>query len=136
MRTLPLPFFWATWNFSKNQSAAKSLLMHLSRASSAEKMVAASNGYDLPSFAKFTDFRTWAEEGPPKGTLYRYCNPYNHQTLSVAAAPALHKIADQGIYNRGHQAPQMTVRRFKGETMNKTLDYAGGGRIWRASCCN
>ena len=25
-----LPFFWGIWNFSKNQSAAKSLLRHLS----------------------------------------------------------------------------------------------------------
>src|SRR3954470_20460158 len=62
-----LPFFWGIWNFSKNQSAAKSLLVHLSQRSSAEKMVQASGGYDLPSFAKFTDFPTWAEEGPPKG---------------------------------------------------------------------
>ena len=25
------------------------------------------------------DFKTWAEEGPPKGTLYHYPNPHNHQ---------------------------------------------------------
>ena len=50
-------------------------------------MVAASGGYDLPSFEKLTDFKTWAEEGPPKGTLYHYPNPHNHQILSVAAAP-------------------------------------------------
>jgi len=30
----------------------------------------------------------WAEEGPPKGTLYHYPNPHNHQVLSIAAAPA------------------------------------------------
>src|SRR5262249_31364319 len=65
-----LPYFWGIWNFSKNKSAAKSLLVHLSQRSSAEKMVAASGGYDLPSFASFTDFKTWAEEAPPKGTLY------------------------------------------------------------------
>ena len=41
-----------------------------------------------PSFASFTDFKTWAEEGPPKGTLYHYPNPHNHQILSVGAAPA------------------------------------------------
>jgi len=99
-----VPFFWNIWNFSKNQSAAKSLLVHLSQASSAEKMVIASGGYDLPSFEKLTTFKTWAEEGPPKGTLYHYPNPYNHQTLSVAAAPAPHKIAEQ-IYNQGHPDP-------------------------------
>ena len=119
-----LPFFWGTWNFSKNQSAAKSLLMHLSTASSAEKMVVASGGYDLPSFEKLTTFKVWAEEGPPKGTLYHYPNPYNHQVLSVAAAPAPHKIAEQ-IYNQGIQT-QMAVRYFKGEALDKTLDWASG----------
>jgi ABC-type glycerol-3-phosphate transport system substrate-binding protein len=117
-----LPFFWGTWSFSKNPSAAKSLLKYLSQASSAEKMVAASGGYDLPSFEKLTTFKTWAEEGPPKGTLYHYPNPHNHQTLSVAAAPAPHKIAEQ-IYNQGI-ATQMAVRYYKGEAMDKTLDWA------------
>src|SRR3982751_5812419 len=53
-----LPYFWGTWNFSKNKSAAKSLLVHLSQRAAAEKMVAASGGYDLPSFANFTTFKT------------------------------------------------------------------------------
>lgn len=117
-----LPFFWGTWNFSKNQSAAKSLLTHLSQASSAEKMVEASGGYDLPSFEKLTTFKTWAEAEPPKGTLYHYPNPYNHQVLSIAAAPAPHKIAEQ-IYTQGILT-QMVVRYAKGETMNDTLDWA------------
>jgi hypothetical protein len=119
-----LPFFWCTWNFSKNQSAAKSLLLHLSKASSAEAMVAASGGYDLPSFEKLTTFKTWAEAEPPKGTLYHYPNPHNHQILSVAAAPAPHKIAEQ-IYNQGIQT-QMAVRYFKGEALDKTLAWAEG----------
>jgi ABC-type glycerol-3-phosphate transport system substrate-binding protein len=119
-----LPFFWCTWNFSKNQSAAKSLLLHLSKASSAEAMVEASGGYDLPSFEKLTTFKTWAEAEPPKGTLYHYPNPHNHQILSVAAAPAPHKIAEQ-IYNQGIQT-QMAVRYFKGEALEKTLDWASG----------
>ena len=34
------------------------------------------------------DFKTWAEIGPPKGTMYHYPNPHNHQILSIAAAPA------------------------------------------------
>ena len=117
-----LPFFWGTWNFSKNQSAAKSLVTHLSQASSAEKMVIASGGYDLPAFANLTTFKVWAEEGPPKGTLYHYPNPHNHQTLSIAAAPAPHKIAEQ-IYTQAIQT-QMVVRFAKGEAMDKTLDWA------------
>ena len=117
-----LPYFWCVWNFSKNVPAAKSLITHLSQASSAEAMVAASAGYDLPAFEKLTTFKTWSEEGPPKGTLYHYPNPHNHQTLSIAAAPAPHKIAEQ-IYTQGLMT-QMAVRYYKGEPMEKTLDWA------------
>jgi ABC-type glycerol-3-phosphate transport system substrate-binding protein len=117
-----LPYFWAIWGFSKNKSAAKSLLMHLSTRAAAEKMVAASGGYDLPSFEKLTDFKTWAEEGPPKGTLYHYPNPHNHQVLSVAAAPAPPKIAFQ-IYTQGVQT-KMIVRYLQGEALEKTLAWA------------
>ncbi|ODT20991.1 MAG: ABC transporter substrate-binding protein [Kaistia sp. SCN 65-12] len=119
-----LPFFWGVWNFSKNQAAAKSLLTFLSQAASAEKMVVASGGYDLPAFANLTTFKVWAEEAPPKGTLYHYPNPHNHQTLSIAAAPAPHKIAEQ-IYTQAIQT-QMVVRFAKGEAMEKTLDWAAG----------
>jgi ABC-type glycerol-3-phosphate transport system substrate-binding protein len=117
-----VPYFWGVWNFSKNQAAAKSLIVHLSQRPVVEKMVEASNGYDLPSFANFTDFKTWAEEGPPKGTLYHYPNINNHQVLSIAGAPAPHKIGEQ-IYVQALQT-QMAVRHFRGEAMEKTLDWA------------
>ena len=76
----------------------------------------------MPSFEKLTRFKVWAEEGPPQGTLYHYPNPYNHQILSVAGAPAPHKIAEQ-INTQGIQT-QMAVRHFKGEPLEKTLDWA------------
>jgi ABC-type glycerol-3-phosphate transport system substrate-binding protein len=117
-----LPYFWGVWNFSKNIPAAKSLLTELSQPASAEKMVAASGGYDLPSFANLTTFKTWAEEGPPKGTLYHYPNPYNHQKLSVTAAPAPPKIAHQ-IYTQAIHT-KMIVRHMQGEAMEKTLAWA------------
>ena len=117
-----LPFFWGIWNFSKNVPAAKSLLAHLSTPAVVESMVVASGGYDLPSFENLTKFKVWAEEGPPKGTLFHYPDPFHHQTLSVACAPAPHKIAEQ-IYNQGIQT-QMAVRYFKGEALEKTLDWA------------
>ncbi|MSO77830.1 MAG: extracellular solute-binding protein [Alphaproteobacteria bacterium] len=116
------PTFWATWKFSKNKPAAKSLLAYLSQPAAVEKMVAASNGFDLPSFANMTELKTWAEEGPPKGTLYHYPNPHNHQILSVAATPAPHAIAVQ-IYTHGLMC-KLAVRHFQGEAMEKTLDYA------------
>jgi ABC-type glycerol-3-phosphate transport system substrate-binding protein len=116
-----LPFFWGTWSFGKNKSAAKSLLRHLSSADSAQKMVEASKGYDIPSFANLTTFKTWGEVGPPKGTLYHYPNPHNHQTLSVAAAPTPHKIAVQ-IYTQGIMT-KMIARHLQGEPMEKTLAW-------------
>ena len=117
-----VPYFWSIWGFSKNKSAAKSLLTHLSQPDAIERLVAASGGYDLPSFDKFTTLKTWAEEAPPKGTLYHYPNPHNHQILSMAAAPSPPKIAQQ-IYTQGLMT-KMTVRHLQGEPMEKTLAWA------------
>jgi len=117
-----LPFFWGIWNFSKNKPAAKSLLVHLSQPAVIEKLVSASSGYDLPSFANLTTLKTWAEEGPPQGTLYHYPNPHNHQILSIAAAPSPPRIARQ-IYTQGLMT-KMTVRHLQGEPMETTLAWA------------
>ena len=77
-----LPYFWSIWNFSKNKEAAKSLLVaSVASRRRSRRLVAASGGYDLPAFEKLTTLKTWAEEGPPKGTLYHYPNPYKHQIL-------------------------------------------------------
>ena len=96
--------------------------MHLSQPAAIEKLVAASSGYDLPSFANFTTLKTWAEEGPPKGMLYHYPNPHNHQILSIAAAPSPSRIARQ-IYTQGLMT-KMTVRHLQGEPMETTLAWA------------
>jgi ABC-type glycerol-3-phosphate transport system substrate-binding protein len=119
-----VPFFWGIWNFSKNIPASKSLVMHLSQPASIEKMVVASGGYDLPSFEKLTTLKVWAEAEPPKGTLYHYPNPHNHQVLSVAGAPAPHKIAEQ--INTSSLQCQMAVRHAGGEAIEKTLTWATG----------
>ena len=115
--------FWGIWNFSKNQNAAKSLLTALSQADAIESMVKASAGFDIPAFANLMTLKVWAEEGPPKGTLYHYADPYKHQILSIAAAPAPHKIAVQ-IYRQGLQT-QMVVRyALRNEPMDKVLGFA------------
>ncbi|HLX18006.1 MAG TPA: extracellular solute-binding protein [Bradyrhizobium sp.] len=119
-----LPFFWTTWSFSKNKEAAKSLLVHLSKPTSIEKLVVASGGYDLPAYEKLTTLKVWQEEGPPKGTLYHYPNPYHHQTLSIAASPAPPKIAQQ-IYAQA-TLTKMCLRYFRGDTMERTLAWAEG----------
>jgi len=117
-----LPYFWGIWNFGRNKTAAKDLILFLSTRPSVEKMVVASQGYDLPAFEKLTDFKVWAEEAPPKGTLYHYPNPHNHQILSVAAAPAPPKIAHQ-IYTQAIQT-KMVVRFMRGEPLDRTLGWA------------
>jgi ABC-type glycerol-3-phosphate transport system substrate-binding protein len=119
-----VPFFWGIWNFGKNIPAAKSLVRHLSTPAAIEKMVVASGGYDLPSFEKLTTLKVWAEAVPPKGTLYHYPNPHNHQVLSVAGAPAPHKIAEQ--INTASLQCQMAVRHSNGEAIEKTLAWAEG----------
>ena len=117
-----LPYYWGVWSFAKNKAAAKALLVHLSTADAAGKMVEASKGYDVPAFDKFTTFKTWQDVGPPKGTLYHYPNPHNHQTLSIAANPAPPKIAQQ-IYVQA-TLTKMIVRHLQCEAMEKTLAWA------------
>jgi ABC-type glycerol-3-phosphate transport system substrate-binding protein len=119
-----LPFFWTIWAFSKNKEAAKSLLVHLSQPSSIEKLVVASGGYDLPAYEKLMTLQVWAEAEPPKGTLYHYPNPYNHQKLSIAASPAPPKVAQQ-IYTQATMT-KMVLRYAQGEPMEKTLAWAEG----------
>jgi ABC-type glycerol-3-phosphate transport system substrate-binding protein len=110
------------WSFSKNKSAAKSLLRYLASQQSAEAMVKASKGYDIPPYARFKNFATWSEIGPPKGTLYHYPDPHHDQVLAVAAMPSPHAVAEQ-IYSQGLMT-KMVVRHFQGEAMEKTLAWA------------
>jgi ABC-type glycerol-3-phosphate transport system substrate-binding protein len=119
-----LPYYWSIWKFAKNKEAAKSLLLHLSQPDAIEKMVRASGGYDLPAFEKLTTLKVWAEEGPPKGTLYHYPNPHKHQVLSISASPAPPKVAQQ-IYTQA-TLTKMCVRFYQGEPMEKTLAWAEG----------
>lgn len=94
-----LPFFWGIWKFSRNKSAARSLLLHLSQRSSIEQMVHVSGGYDVPAYAGLRDFRIYKEAGPPVGTLANYV-PRDDQIVSIAGAPAPAQIATQ-MYSQG-----------------------------------
>jgi ABC-type glycerol-3-phosphate transport system substrate-binding protein len=117
-----IPYFWTIWNFSKNKAAAKSLLLHLSSRSSVEKMVAASQGYDIPSFGKLNDFSTWAEEGPPKGTLYHY-PPKAGQILSMSGFPAPPKIGVQ-IYTQAITTKMVAKCTQGGDSIDKAIAWA------------
>ena len=117
-----LPYYWAIWNFSPNKTAAKSLLTFLSQRSSVEQLVQASGGYDIPSFAKFNDFKTWAEEAPPKGTQYNY-PPKHDQVVSIACSPAPPKIANQA-YTQATLTKMVAKCTQQGESIDKTIAWA------------
>src|SRR5438094_7027891 len=89
-----VPFFWGTWKFSPNKAASKSLLAYLCQRSSVEQTVAASKGYDIPPFSGLHDFKTWAEEGPPKGGIYNY-PPRGEVEMVIPYSPAPARIANQ-----------------------------------------
>lgn len=117
-----LPYFWGIWEFGKNKTAAKDLLVFLSQPDAVAKLVAASGGYDLPSFANLTKLETWAKEGPPAGTLYHYPDPASQQIKSIAGAPAPANIAFQ-IYNQALQT-KLVVRYAQGEKLDDLLSWA------------
>jgi hypothetical protein len=117
-----LPRLYGLWSFSKNKEAAKNLLLHLTGRNAAQRQVAASQGYDLPPYTAFTDFKTWEEEGPPPGTLTHYPIKGGDQKSAIACSPAPPLIAAQ-IFNQGIM-PKMIVRHYQGEPMEKTLDWA------------
>ena len=93
-----LPFFYGLWNFSKNKTAAKELLLHLSQKPAVTKVVEASAGYDLPAFSSMYDLDVWKTVGPPVGTVYGY-PPRGDEQTSIAGAPARTEVGAQ-IYNQ------------------------------------
>ena len=108
--------------YSRNKAAAKSLLTYLSQPGAVEELVNASGGYDIPGFSKFRNFKVWEDAGPPKGTLYNY-PPRGDQTVSIAAAPAPHAIANQ-IYTQATMT-KMIARHTQGkQSIKKVIRWA------------
>jgi ABC-type glycerol-3-phosphate transport system substrate-binding protein len=103
-----LPIFYGIWAFSKNKSAAKDLLTYVSQKDSARQLVAASSGYDLPSFKAFYDFDTWKTVEPPVGTVYNY-PPRGDEQTSMAGYPAPPDVSAQ-LYNQA--LPTVMVAKF------------------------
>jgi len=93
-----LPQFYGLWQFSKNKTAAKDLLLHISQKESVAQLVAASFGYDLPSFKTMYDLDTWKTVEPPVGTVYGYPPRADEQT-SMFGAPARSEVGAQ-MYNQ------------------------------------
>lgn len=117
-----LPFYWGIWKFSKNKSAARSLITFLSQRSSVERMVLASGGFDIPAFSGLRDFKIWAEAGPPKGTLYHY-PPGGDQIVSIPGSPAPTAIASQ-MYAQATMTKMIAKFTQGGDSMNKVIGWA------------
>ena len=117
-----LPYFWGIWNFSKNKSAAKSLLLHLSQPSSVEKMVEASARLRSAVLREIHHVQDLGRGRPAEGHALPLSQSAQSPDLSVAAAPAPPKIAHQ-IYTQAIQT-KMVVRFMQGEAMEKTLAWA------------
>ena len=117
-----LPFYWGIWRFSRNKSAARSLITHLSQRSAVEQMVLASGGFDMPPFSGLRDFKIWAEVAPPKGTLYHY-PPGGDQIVSISGAPAPTAIASQ-IYAQATMTKMIAKFTQGGESMDKVIAWA------------
>jgi len=117
-----LPFVWGVWGFSKNKSAAKSLLQTIWERGNVERIVSGSIGYDIPSFASQRNFKIWEEVSPPKGTVFHY-PPKHDQTLSVACSPAPANIANQ-MYVQGIQTKLIAQCTQGGKSVAQAIDWA------------
>ena len=116
------PFYWGIWKFSKNKSAARSLLTFLSQRPVVEQLVAASGGFDIPWFGGLRDFKIWAEISPPKGTLYHY-PPGSEQIVSIPGMPAPAAIATQ-MYVQATVTKMIAKFTQGNEPMDKVIAWA------------
>ena len=117
-----LPFLYGVWSFGKNKSAAKDLIHHIVDKPQAKLQVAASNGYDLPSFKSYYDFDTWKTVEPPKGTVYNY-PPRGDEQESMAGYPARPDVAAQ-IYNQSLQTVMIAKVAQGGEKIDDVVKWA------------
>ncbi len=115
-------FFWGTWDFSKNKTAAKSLLHFLAQRPQAEKLVAASQGFDLAAFENQRDFKTWAEQGPPAGSLYNY-PPRGDVIGAITGMPAPTRIGTQ-MFVHGTMTKMISHATKGGKTIPQAMDWA------------
>src|SRR3954467_1318184 len=119
-----VPFFWGVWNFSKNIPAAKNLLTFFGQRPSVEQTVAASKGYDIPPFSGLRDFKTWAEEGPPKGSIYNY-PPRGDVQAVIPYSESPTKIANQ-IYAQATATKMIAQCTQQGKSIEQAMDWAAG----------
>ena len=119
-----LPFFYGIWSFAQNKPAAKDLLQFLSEKDQSRQLVAASIGYDLPSFKSYYDFDTWEKVEPPLGTVYNY-PPRGDEMPSITGYPARPDVAAQ-IYNQSIHTVMVAKVCQGNEPIDKVVKWAEG----------
>jgi hypothetical protein len=117
-----LPQFYGLWSFSKNKSAGKDLLLHMSQKESIAQLVAASSGYDLPSFRSMYDLPTWKTVGPPTGTAYSY-PPRGDEQTSMFGAPARSEVGAQ-MYNQAINTVMVAKFTQGNEKLDEVIKWA------------
>jgi ABC-type glycerol-3-phosphate transport system substrate-binding protein len=119
-----LPFFYGVWSFGSNKTAAKELVHHIVDKPQAKRLVEASRGYDLPSFASYYDFDTWKTVKPPEGTVFNY-PPRDDEQYSINGYPARPDVASQ-IYNQSIHTIMIAKIAQGKEKMDDVIKWASG----------
>jgi ABC-type glycerol-3-phosphate transport system substrate-binding protein len=117
-----LPQFYGLWRFSRNKSAAKDLLLHISTRPSVAQLVEASYGYDLPSFKSLYDLDTWKKVEPPLGTAYSY-PPRGDEVTSITGRPARPEVGAQ-IYNQAINTVMVAKVTQGNEKLDSVIKWA------------
>ena len=115
-------YFWAMWEHSKNKAAGKALMHFLAQRPQAEYLVEASQGFDLASFEKQLDFKTWTQQGPPPGTLANY-PPRGDVVVSISGAPAPARIGTQ-MFAQGTMTKMISQYTQQGKSADQAMDWA------------
>jgi ABC-type glycerol-3-phosphate transport system substrate-binding protein len=115
-------YYWGIWNFSKNIPAAKSLLSYLTTRENQEKLVTASLGFDIPTFASMMDFKVWEEVEPPKGTVYNF-PPRGDVIPNITGYPAPLKIGTQ-MFAQATMMKMIAQCTQSGKSINAAMDFA------------
>jgi len=116
--------FWSIWKFAPNKSAAKALIHWLAERKQAQLLIDASQGFDLPSFEKQLDFTTWADAGPPPGTLYHY-PPRDDSIVWISGAPAPTRIGVQ-LFSQATMTKMIAQTTKGGKSIDQAIDWAAG----------
>lgn len=116
-------FFWGIWSFSRNQSAAKELLLHLMQKDQVEERINAVQGYNIPPFAGLRNIPVWDTVGPPPGTLFNYpIRPWHNAQPSLPGSEAPPDIAAQIYANAIHTG--MLSRLKSGSSIKQVTAWA------------